>query len=74
MLKTGLKTCLVVDFPNSTKARKMYLLVSTSDEDFSNVKQRTEEAEEEEDEKEETKANYLSKRYINIMNCVIISS
>jgi len=72
-VKAGLKTGLIIDYPNSTKARKIYLLLSTSDEDLSSIKPRMlemEEMEEEkvdgqvssEDEKEEKKADYLSKR------------
>ena len=44
----GFKSSLIVDYPDSTKARKMYLVLCAGDGDLSNIKPLTGDVDEEE--------------------------
>src|SRR5690348_132953 len=66
---TGFKAAVVVDYPDSKKRKKIYLVLCAGDGDLSNIKpltNSTEEGEEEfgeEEEKDDQRVSMLSKRY-----------
>lgn len=71
-VKAGFKSAVIVDYPDSSKKRKIYLVLCAGDGDLSNIKPLTtvfneeDEEMEEEDHQEEAKADFLSKKTKNI--------
>ena len=66
-LKAGFTGGVLVDFPNSTKAKKFYLVITAGDEDINKRKivqlvGKTGNENEQEEEKDEV--SYISKKYI----------